>query len=115
MIKKVSALLVLHAMAEQNDDVLAFPLNTNFKYARTGKDGWGEITIAVSNHVIANMDSYVGSLYMANQAQYATLEQALQDNDICPDCDGSGEVAGDYFSDDGMSVCPHCGGKGGEV
>lgn len=112
MSKKVSALLVLHAMAEQNDDVLAFPLNTNFKYARTGKDGWGEITIAVTNHIIANMDSYVGSLYLANRNQYTTREQTLQDNDICPECDGSGEVSGDYFSDDGMSVCPRCGGNG---
>ena len=34
--------------------------------------------------------------------------------DICPDCGGSGEVAGDYFADDGMMICPHCGGKGGK-
>ena len=30
----------------------------------------------------------------------------------CPGCEGSGEVAGDYFSDDGMSTCKRCNGKG---
>ncbi len=30
----------------------------------------------------------------------------------CPDCEGSGEVAGDYFSDDGMTICGRCNGKG---
>lgn len=34
------------------------------------------------------------------------------DNDECPDCGGSGEVAGDYYSDDGMMTCERCKGKG---
>ncbi len=76
--KKISALLVLNEMANTDADVLAFPLDTNFKYARTGKNGWGEITIAVSNHVIANIDSYVGSLYLANKDQYSKCELALK-------------------------------------
>ncbi|MHB8961994.1 MAG: hypothetical protein ACYC5K_02455 [Saccharofermentanales bacterium] len=75
---EISALLVLNEMGTQNDDVLAFPLNTNFKYARTGKDGWGEITIAVANHVIANIDRYVGALYLADKDQYSRCEQALK-------------------------------------
>ena len=32
--------------------------------------------------------------------------------DLCPECDGSGEVAGDYFSPDGMNTCRSCGGTG---
>lgn len=75
---KISALLVLHEMGKKNDDVLAFPLNTNFKYARTGTDGWGEITIAVANHVIANIDHYVGALYMADKEQYSRREQEIE-------------------------------------
>lgn len=34
------------------------------------------------------------------------------DDDICPDCEGAGELAGDYSSDDGMAVCQRCGGRG---
>jgi protein gp37 len=30
----------------------------------------------------------------------------------CLTCGGSGEVAGDYFSDDGLSMCPDCNGQG---
>lgn len=30
---------------------------------------------------------------------------------ICPNCDGSGEVAGDYFSEDGMAICRRCNGR----
>ena len=33
---------------------------------------------------------------------------------ICAECGGSGEVAGDYFSDDGMSTCARCNGVGHE-
>jgi len=32
--------------------------------------------------------------------------------DPCPDCDGTGEVAGNYSSEDGMTTCESCGGKG---
>lgn len=40
------------------------------------------------------------------------LTPSLEEDDTCPDCNGSGEVAGDYFSDDGMSTCNRCSGKG---
>lgn len=32
--------------------------------------------------------------------------------ETCPDCEGSGEVTGNYFSEDGLSACDRCGGKG---
>lgn len=40
------------------------------------------------------------------------IELLDEDNkpDICPDC--AGELAGDYFSDDGMMVCQRCEGRG---
>ena len=78
MKRKVSALLVLNEMGTRNEDVQAFPLSTNLKRAQTGKDGWGEITIAVSNHVITNINKYVGALYMANLEQYSRCEQELK-------------------------------------
>ena len=30
----------------------------------------------------------------------------------CPDCGGAGELAGDYFSSDGMFSCGRCQGRG---
>ena len=30
----------------------------------------------------------------------------------CQTCEGSGELAGDYFAEDGIAPCPDCGGKG---
>ena len=39
-------------------------------------------------------------------------DPSLEEDDTCPDCNGSGEVAGDYFSDDGMTTCNRCNGKG---
>jgi len=112
--KKVSALFILDKMATMENEVYAFPLSDNFKYARTGKGGWGELHIAVPNHIITNLDKYVGSLYLANRDQYLMCENELQnsDDEICPECNGTGEVSGDYFSEDGMTVCLRCNGKG---
>ncbi len=39
-------------------------------------------------------------------------DPSLEEDDTCPDCDGSGELAGDYFSDDGMITCGRCNGRG---
>ena len=30
----------------------------------------------------------------------------------CPHCNGTGDVAGDYWSEDGMTSCLRCNGKG---
>ena len=34
------------------------------------------------------------------------------EDDTCPECGGVGEVAGAYFSNDGIETCNRCGGKG---
>lgn len=34
------------------------------------------------------------------------------DAEPCPDCAGSGEVGGNYGSEDGMVTCERCNGKG---
>lgn len=41
-----------------------------------------------------------------------TLDSFVRGEILCPDCAGSGEVAGDYFADDGMATCDKCKGKG---
>jgi hypothetical protein len=47
----------------------------------------------------------------ANAIGEATRD-AEEWGDICPDCDGSGALAGCYDADDGMTTCNRCGGKG---
>lgn len=35
------------------------------------------------------------------------------EDDICPDCEGAGEVACEgWYNNDGMTTCERCGGKG---
>ena len=36
----------------------------------------------------------------------------IKNDDTCPDCSGSGQVAGAYFSEDGITTCDRCNGKG---
>ena len=45
-------------------------------------------------------------------ALHFNQEGYVSDNDRCPDCDGSGQVSGDYFSEDGTIFCQRCNGKG---
>ena len=73
MTKTINALLVLDKLAELNKDVYAFPLSTNLKSAKMGKDNWGEITVAVPNQLIYNINNYVGSLYLANAKEYEDM------------------------------------------
>lgn len=40
------------------------------------------------------------------------LHDKPPETELCPECLGAGEVAGDYFTDDGMTTCQTCGGKG---
>lgn len=82
---KISAFDVLSVMADRNLDVMALPLSTNFKRANTGRDGWGEITVAVPNRVIANLDNYIGSLYLANRKQYGEVESELESQQPKPE------------------------------
>ena len=39
-------------------------------------------------------------------------EVSTTQDDTCPDCSGSGQVAGAYFSEDGITTCDRCNGKG---
>jgi hypothetical protein len=55
-----------------------------------------------------------GLLRASPKLRDKAIELLDEDNkpDICPDCEGSGELAGDYFSDEGMMICQRCGGRG---
>jgi len=48
-------------------------------------------------------------------SKVSTTPDVLMDikkDDTCPECGGVGEVAGAYFSDDGITTCDRCNGKG---
>lgn len=68
--KHISDLIALNNMADDNKKIFAFPISSNFKYARTGKSGWGEITIAIPNNMVANIDQYVMALYAADKDEF---------------------------------------------
>jgi len=51
-------------MCELNDkSILAYD-SGNFIYARTGKNGWGEVRIAVDNDTIMRLESENLNLYL---------------------------------------------------
>ena len=49
---------------------------------------------------------------MTNPTDPRSLVETSGEKMICPDCEGSGELAGDYFASDGMSQCERCRGTG---
>ena len=46
----MSDLLKLNNIAKRNGDIRMFPLD-NIKSAQTGKNGWGQITIAINKEL----------------------------------------------------------------
>jgi hypothetical protein len=44
---------------------------------------------------------------------FDALKNCTEHNgDECPECGGSGQVAGAYFQEDGIATCDKCNGKG---
>lgn len=68
---KNSDLSALDKMARDNKKIYLISISTNFKRATTGKNGWGEVVLAVPNETIMSLDSYVGGLYLADQYEFA--------------------------------------------
>lgn len=62
----------LDNIANRNGNIKAFPLGTNFKRAQIGKNGWGEMTIAVDNRTILNYTNgeVVGALYITSKEEW---------------------------------------------
>jgi hypothetical protein len=47
-----------------------------------------------------------------NMAMSIRAAKPLDEDDTCPEYEGSGQVAGAYFADDGIATCDRCKGKG---
>lgn len=77
-------------------------------------DCFGTGMIEVPQYITVTRDMAV-SIRAAKTHKWKARRPAdpsLEEDDACPDCDGTGELAGDYFSPDGMAPCERCGGTG---
>ncbi len=64
---------IMQKMSEENMDIIAAP-PSNFKRANTGKDGFGEVVMAVGNSQIIDINKYLPILYLVNFEQYQVLK-----------------------------------------
>ena len=68
------------------------------------------------DEIIAEMKKIMASRSdKPSPSDVSTTQDVLMDiknDDTCPDCSGSGQVAGAYFSEDGITTCDRCNGKG---
>jgi hypothetical protein len=68
---------VLKKMSADNMDIKIAPAE-NFKRAQTGKKGWGELTIAVDNETLMNLNmtkNYTLCLLVYNVKEFATVQK----------------------------------------
>jgi hypothetical protein len=68
----MSDFLKLGNIAKRNGDIKAFSISTNFISSRSGKNGWGNITIAIDNESVQNlfMDDSIGILYIVSKDEW---------------------------------------------
>ena len=65
---------ILKKMSADNMDIVAAP-PSNFKRANTGKDGYGELTMAVANTQILRLNEYAVILFLVNKEQLKQLQK----------------------------------------
>jgi hypothetical protein len=85
MEKKLNNILVLAKMSEDgNPEIQLSPLQ-NMKRAQSGKDGWGEVTIAIPNEVVQNLltDSgyYVGGFLIAKREEFDKYREKIKEEE----------------------------------
>lgn len=71
---------VLEIMSNRNLDIKSFPVMNNLMNARTGKDGWGAITVAVDNGTAARImrgDLLVAVLLVADGKQFQEVKEEI--------------------------------------
>ena len=68
----MSDLLKLNNISKRDGDIRAFPLASNLKAAQTGKQGWGEVTIAVNNGTVQDLaiDNVIGILFIVGRDEW---------------------------------------------
>lgn len=68
----MSDLLKLDNISKRNGDIRAFPLNSNLKAAQIGKQGWGDVTVAVNNPTVQDLatDKVIGILFIVSKDEW---------------------------------------------
>lgn len=115
--KRICALADRVAKAEnQNDDLNAQVAALTAALREANEDGLDIATLEYAAKWIEN--SLAGEtsdrVIEFGKSMAMSIRAAKPLVKICAECGGSGEVAGDYFSDDGMSTCARCNGVGHE-
>lgn len=71
---KIDTLEVMSRMSKKNNKELKLAPLSNIKSMQSGKDGWGEVRIAIPNELIAeysiNPDMYLGGLLLCKRSEY---------------------------------------------
>jgi hypothetical protein len=113
----ISDLIALDNMATDNKSILSFPISSNFKRGNTGKNGWGEIIIAIPNDVIINLTKYIGALYLADQNEFEKYKNAepepetttIKQEDCFLVCQKCRSIVPPQLEKFHFYFCPSCG------
>ena len=65
---------IMEKMSLDNNKELKLSPLSNIKRAQSGKDGWGEVTIAIPNEIVIGLledpEKYIGGLIICNKAEF---------------------------------------------
>lgn len=66
----MSDLIKLDNIAKRSGDIRFYPVTSNLKRSQTGKDGFGEVVIAVDNETIMRLDEMLGGIYLVSKREW---------------------------------------------
>lgn len=76
---------ILGRMSKKNNQALKLSPLSNVKSARSGKDGWGDITIALPNDLIAKFltdsERLIGGLLICDRSEFEKEKKLMESED----------------------------------
>lgn len=70
----IGTLGIMERMSQNNNKDLKVSPLSNIISAHSGKDGWGNVTIAMPNEIVVGLltkpDSYIGGLLICNKEEF---------------------------------------------
>lgn len=70
----IGTLGIMERMSQKNNKDLKVSPLSNIISARSGKDGWGNVTIAMPNEIVVGLltkpDSYIGGLLVCSKEEF---------------------------------------------
>jgi hypothetical protein len=85
MAKKVNNVSVLAKMSEDGNPELKLSPLRNIKRAQSGKDGWGEVTIAIPNEIVQQLlidpGYYVGGFLIAKREEFDKCKKSMEEEE----------------------------------